>query len=86
MDGGKGGAKKNFRRGGSYPPPEVRHGFEKPQSVFDPLGRHVRRLAEGFVHSRNAAEYTGRLRPVSIQTPPLQKIYRTSLIIGDTAL
>jgi len=23
-------SKKNFRRGGSYPPPEVRHGFEKP--------------------------------------------------------
>ena len=22
--------KKNFRRGGSYPPPEVRHGFDKP--------------------------------------------------------
>jgi len=35
-------AQKNFRRGGSYPPPEVRHGFEKPQSEFDRFGGMLR--------------------------------------------
>jgi hypothetical protein len=36
--GGERRRKKNFRRGGSYPPPEVRHGFEKPQFDIDRLG------------------------------------------------
>jgi hypothetical protein len=31
-------AQKNFRRGGSYPPPEVRHGFEKPLVKIDRVG------------------------------------------------